>query len=231
VGGDFYDVFEVKEESIAVLIGDVAGHGIEAARTATLVKDVVHAFTHQTLRPADVLAHTNQLLIEKDLPGFVTVFLGLLDKGTGCLRYSSAGHPDVLLKRASGEVERLPSHSAPLGVFADAEWKVSQTELGVDDRLVLYTDGVIEARRNGAFFGEQRLEALVREAQVPVELLPDRVLDEVLAFSGGALKDDVAVLVLSLTDAVSGCRPAPTQDLPGPNRTEGDKRWPSCPAT
>jgi serine phosphatase RsbU (regulator of sigma subunit) len=231
IGGDFYDVFEVKEESIAVLIGDVAGHGIEAARTATLVKDVVHAFTHQTLRPADVLAHTNRLLIEKDLPGFVTVFLGLLDKGTGCLRYSSAGHPDVLLKRASGEVERLPSHSAPLGVFADAEWKVSQTELGVDDRLVLYTDGVIEARRNGDFFGDQRLETLIREAQVPVELLPDRVLDEVLAFSGGALKDDVAVLVLSLTDEVSGCRPTITPDLYGSARTEEDDRWPNSPAT
>ncbi len=174
VGGDFYDVFEVKEGSVAVLIGDVAGHGIEAARTATLVKDVVHAFTHQTLRPADVLAHTNRLLIEKDLPGFVTVFLGVLDKGTACLRYSSAGHPDVLLKRASGEVERLRSHSAPLGVFADSEWKVSQTDLGVDDRLVLYTDGVIEARRNGDFFGDQRLETLIREAQVPVEHLPSR---------------------------------------------------------
>jgi len=218
VGGDFYDVFEVKEGSIAILIGDVAGHGIEAARTATLVKDVVHAFTHQSLRPAEVLGHTNQLLIEKDLPGFVTVFLGVLEKGTGCLSYASAGHPDVLLKRASGEVERLRSRSHPLGVFAGSEWKASEAELGVDDRLVLYTDGVIEARRNGDFFGDQRLETLIREAQVPVEQLPDRVLDEVLAFSGGSLKDDVAVLVLSLTEGNGGCTPAVGGDAPGPAR-------------
>jgi PAS domain S-box-containing protein len=227
VGGDFYDVFEVKEGSVAVLIGDVAGHGIEAARTATLVKDVVHAFTHQTLRPADVLAHTNRLLIEKDLPGFVTVFLGVLDKGTACLRYSSAGHPDVLLRRASGEVERLPSRSAPLGVFADAEWKVSETDLGVDDRLVLYTDGVIEARRNGDFFGDQRLENLIREAQVPVEQLPGRVLDEVLAFSGGALKDDLAVLVLSLSEGIPGCTVGASGYLLSQVRTEEGDRWQS----
>ena len=87
----------------------------------------------------------------------------------------------------------------PLGVFPDAEWKVFQTELGVDDRLILYTDGVIEARRNGDFFGDERLEDIIRDAQLPVEELPNRVLDEVLAFSDGALKDDVAVLALSLT--------------------------------
>jgi len=207
VGGDFYDVFEVGEGGVAILIGDVTGHGIEAARVATLVKDVVFAFAHLSPRPAEVLGHTNQLLVEKDLPGFVTVFLGIMEKGTCRLTYSSAGHPDVLLKRASGEVERLQSRSHPLGVFAGSEWKAFEAELGVDDRLVLYTDGVIEARRNGDFFGEQRLETLIREAQVSVEHLPDRVLDEVLAFSGGALKDDVAVLVLSLTDGAGGCRP------------------------
>ena len=76
VGGDFYDVFEVKNEQIAVLIGDVSGHGVEAARVATLVKDVVHAFAHQFTHPHVVLAETNDLLIEKRSPGFVTVFLG-----------------------------------------------------------------------------------------------------------------------------------------------------------
>jgi serine phosphatase RsbU (regulator of sigma subunit) len=217
VGGDFYDVFEVKGDHVAILIGDVAGHGIEAARTATLVKDVVHAFTHQTLRPSEVLADTNQLLIEKDLPGYVTCFLGVLDKSNGHLRYSSAGHPDVLLKRASGEVERLQSRSVPLGVFPDTEWKASEAQMGTDDSLFLYTDGIIEARSNGVLFGEKRLENIIRQAQVPVEDLPNRVLDEVLAFSGGALKDDVAVLALSLghvNPGASGGTPRTSQSSP-----------------
>ncbi len=115
VGGDFYDVFEVKGSEIALLIGDVSGHGIEAARMATLVKDVVHAFTHQSLRTHEVLRRTNRLLVEKGQPGFVTLFLAILDPRTGSLRYSSAGHPEPILRRASGEVEMARVRLGPAG--------------------------------------------------------------------------------------------------------------------
>ena len=201
VGGDFYDVFEVKEGSVAILIGDVAGHGIQAARTATLVKDVVHAFLHQSLRTHEVLRRTNLLLIEKELLGFVTVFLGILDRSTGRLRYSSAGHPETLLRRASGQIERLGCGYSPLGVYPEASWKPQEVDLAVDDLLVLYTDGVIEARRNGELFGEKRLERLLKRKRLTPQRLPHLVLDQVLAFAGGNLEDDVAILALSLTDA------------------------------
>ena len=199
VGGDFYDVFEVKEGKIALLMGDVAGHGIEAARTATLVKDVVHAFIHQTLRTHEVLRRTNTLLIEKELPGYVTLFLGILDTETGELRYSSAGHPDMLVRRASAEIEHLGAGSSPLGIYADAVWKPSAVELQADDLLVLFTDGVIEARHDGELFGEKRLETLVKSKRIPAERLPDVILDQVLAFSEGMLQDDLAILTLRLT--------------------------------
>jgi PAS domain S-box-containing protein len=200
VGGDFYDVFEVKEGHVAIIIGDVAGHGIQAARTATLVKDVVHAFTHQSLRTHEVLRRTNLLLIEKDLPGFVTVFLGILDRYTGSLRYSSAGHPEAPIRRASGEIERLGCGYSPLGVYPEAGWKAHELDLHVDDLLVLYTDGVTEARRNEELFGEKRLERLLRRKRLSPQRLPHLVLDQVLAFAGGKLKDDVAVLALSLAE-------------------------------
>ena len=104
VGGDFYDVFEIKDNQIAVIIGDVAGHGIRAARTATLVKDVVHAFAHQSPRSREVLRRANKVLVEKESPGFfVTVFLAILNSDTGELQYSSAGHPATLLRRSLGE--------------------------------------------------------------------------------------------------------------------------------
>lgn len=207
VGGDFYDVFGVKDGKIAVLIGDVAGHGIQAARTATLVRDVVHAFTYQTLRTPEVLGRTNGLLVEKDLPGFVTAFLAILDTESGHLSYSSAGHPETLLRRASGEIEPLGSGSPPLGVFPDASWEAGAVELQAGDLLLLYTDGVLEARRNGDFFGQKRLERLLGRKGISVERLPHLVLDQVLSFSGGSLTDDIAILALSLTEAVGESRP------------------------
>jgi phosphoserine phosphatase RsbU/P len=183
-----------------VLIGDVSGHGIQAARTATLVKDVVHAFAHQSLRTQEVLRRTNGLLVEKNLAGFVSVFLGILDQQTGHLRYSCAGHPDALLRRASGAVERLGCGTPPLGVYSDATWKPHAAELEVDDILVLYTDGVIEARRDRQFFGEKRLESLLKRRRVSPERLPHLILDQVLAFSKGTLRDDLAVVALSLRE-------------------------------
>ena len=203
VGGDFYDAFPAKGGHIAVLIGDVSGHGIQAARTATLVKDVVHAFTHQSLRTHEVLRRTNGLLVEKELPGFVTLFLGILDGESGVFRYSSAGHPEALLRRVSGEIQMLGTGSPPLGVYPDASWKSGQVELDAGDLLLLYTDGVLEARRNGEFFGEKRLEKIMRRKRITVESLPSIVLEKVLAFSGGTLTDDIAVLALSL-NAIEG---------------------------
>jgi PAS domain S-box-containing protein len=204
VGGDFYDVFEVKDNKVALLIGDVAGHGIEAARAATLVKDVVHAFIHQTLRTHEVLRRANRLLIEKDLPGYVTLFMGILDTETGELRYSSAGHPDMLVRRASGEIEHLGSGSSPLGIYADAVWKPHAVELEAHDLLVLFTDGVIEARRSGELFGEKRLESLLKRKPVPPSRLPHVILDQVLAFSEGSLQDDVAILTLLVGENGNG---------------------------
>ena len=122
VGGDFYDVFEAKTGRIGLLIGDVSGHGLEAARIATLVKDTVHAFAHQFRRPHLVLRETNRLLVEKNLPGFVTAFLGFLDPENGIFTYSSAGHPPPLLA-ADGRVVPLESIGLPLGVFADARYR------------------------------------------------------------------------------------------------------------
>ena len=183
---------------MALLVGDVSGHGVQAARTATLVKDVVHAFTHQSIRPHEVLKRTNELLLEKDLAGFVTLFLGILDIETGTLRYASAGHPETLLRRTAGEIEPLGDGSTPIGVYPNITWRPGIVQMEPGDRLLLYTDGVTDGRRNGEFFGRKRLESILKRKRLSVERLPHMVLDQVLAFSGGRLSDDVAVLAVSL---------------------------------
>jgi PAS domain S-box-containing protein len=196
VGGDFYDVFEAKEGRIGLLIGDVSGHGLEAARIATLVKDVIHAFAHQFRRPHSVLRETNRLLAERGMSGFVTAFLGFLDPESGTLTYSSAGHPPPLLS-AGGEVGRLESGGVPLGVFADARYRDNETKVEEGSLILFYTDGITEARRGDDFFGETRLAEVLGEALTcSIDELPSRLLGEVLAFSGGDLRDDVALLAV-----------------------------------
>jgi serine phosphatase RsbU (regulator of sigma subunit) len=196
VGGDFYDVFEAKNGRVGLLIGDVSGHGVEAARIATLVKDTVHAFAHQFRRPHLVLRETNRLLVEKGLPGFVTAFLGFLTPEDGRLVYSSAGHPPPMVA-VDGRVVQLELSGSPLGVFPDARYLDTEVDLQKGSVLLFYTDGIIEARRDADFFGEGRLAAsLARISAEPVETLPPMLLDEVLAFSGGLLRDDAALLAV-----------------------------------
>jgi len=197
IGGDFYDVFEAKDGRIALLIGDVSGHGIEAARLAMLVKDTIHAFTHQFCRPHLVLREANRLLVKKNLSGFVSVFLGFLDLEDGTFTYSSAGHPPPLLD-TDGRTRLLESASFPLGVLADARYRDREIDIPEGSHLLLYTDGITEARRDGMFFEEKRLaEVLERRRHEEVEALPGLLLDEALLFAGGELDDDAALLVVN----------------------------------
>jgi serine phosphatase RsbU (regulator of sigma subunit) len=110
----------------------------------------------------------------------------------------------MFLRRANSDILTLGTGSAPLGVHDDATWKSGLVDMEAGDLLLLYTDGVIEARRNGEFFGEKRLETLLRRKRISVERLPHTVLDQVLAFSGGGLNDDVAVLAMSFAGPAPG---------------------------
>jgi len=204
IGGDFYDVFEAKNGRIGLLIGDVSGHGVDAARVATLVKDTVHAFAHQFRRPHLVLRETNRLLVEKKLPGFVSAFLGFLDPEVGVLTYSSAGHPPPLI-RVGKRVRFLESINVPLGVFAGARYRDREDEIPEGSLLLLYTDGITEARKGDAFLGEEGLAAAVlRLNSRAVETLPSSLLNEALSFSGEPLEDDAAVLAVSYVGKTGG---------------------------
>ena len=201
VGGDFYDVFEAKNGQIGLLIGDVSGHGIDAARTAALTKDTIRAFSHQFSRPHLVLRETNRLLIERRLSGFVTVFLGFLDLESGTMLYSSAGHPPPIVA-VDGSVTTIQSIGVPLAAFPDSRYRDTESRLDRDSIVLLYTDGITEARKGDRFFGEQGLIDAIRE--IPdrsVEELPSILLQQARAFSGGQLADDVALLAVHYTGA------------------------------
>ncbi|MCL5734383.1 MAG: PAS domain S-box protein [Actinobacteria bacterium] len=203
VGGDFFDVFDTGEGMIAFLIGDVCGHGVEAARVSVLVKDVVHAFAHQQAHPSAILSDVNEVLLERKVPGFVTVFLGMLDPEDGLVNYSCAGHPSPLLRLGNGEIRALCAGSIPLGVFPDRAWTENVIRLDSEDLVLLYTDGATEARHDGAYFGESRLAGLLATwTELTPFRLPEAILDEILKFSGGVLQDDIALLALTLGEPV-----------------------------
>ncbi len=203
VGGDFYDLFSVADGRVGLVIGDVSGHGVEAAALASLVKDTIRAYAYQRSTPEAVLHLTNQALVRRtQFQKFVTVFFGLLEVGTGKLAYSSAGHPPALVLRKSREVERLKSAAPPLSSFGDSLYATSETTLEPGELLLLYTDGVIEARSaGGGLFGEQRLADLLASRQTEeTRRLPGVIFRAVRTFAEGTLNDDVALLALKLEE-------------------------------
>jgi PAS domain S-box-containing protein len=198
VGGDFYDVFSVDGHQQAWLVmADVSGHGIEAATTAALIREVTRAYVLETTEPSSVLEKVNSAVVQRlAFRLYATMFLGRLDLETGALRYCSAGHPPAFVVRADRQVGELISRSLPVGAFRDSRYSTAQVMMGTGELLALYTDGVTEARSGNEFFGEARLLEVFRRAEA-AESLPHEVLAAVAEFSGGRLADDLAVLCVS----------------------------------
>ncbi len=197
VGGDFYDVFEIDDDLLGVMVGDISGKGLRAAVLTSLVKNTVRAYAMLPgSTPAGVLRLTNTMLFRGSEPEmFATIFLGMLDRRTGRLVYCSAGHPTAAVLRRNAAATELCANSAVVGAYSGMPYCDSETRLEDDELLFLYTDGLIEARSEGGFFGEERLFELLQGAW---EGDPDGTLrsvtEHVVGFAGGRLTDDLAIL-------------------------------------
>jgi len=202
VGGDFYDLFELEHDKIGIVMGDVSGKGIEAATLTALVKNSLRAYALEGYSPALVMARTNNAVVGATSPSlFVTVFFGILNIKTGRLIYCSAGHPPAVLKRNKSEKIRFLSTNSPIiGAFADIAYVDDEAVLKKGDMLILYTDGLIEARcAGGGFFGEEGLaETVKRQAAIPTRDMPKAIFDRVMELSRNKLFDDMAILSISI---------------------------------
>ena len=198
IGGDFYDIFEIDDKRIGIVIGDVSGKGVSAASLTVIVENTIKAFAHQGYPPADVLEKTNTVIMRAAGDRFVTVFFGILEVDTGRLSYCSGGHPPALIRRNDGKIDHLEHASPLIGAFPWLEFSGDETRLEPGDVLVLYTDGAIESRSaDGEFFGRQRLAEALRHTHSARDL-PDHIFDTINAFTGGTLNDDMALLAISL---------------------------------
>ncbi len=199
VGGDFYDFIPAKGGKTAVVIGDISGSGIEAARLTSVAKGAIRSFALESPLPAFVLARANRVITEQvDLDSFITVVYVLMDPATGNLEYSIAGHPPpLLLHRRLGEVVRFNPGSLPLGIDERAVYSNQRLNMAPEDKLVLYTDGLSEARRGRRLFGEERIaQSLQKRPAEAAQQAADWLVQEAVDFSKGRIADDLAVIVL-----------------------------------
>ena len=200
VGGDVYDFLRLDDGRLAVVLGDVTGKGIQAAADMAMAKFSFRALARTHPEPADFLASANEVVVDEIETGkFITMLYVLLDADAGTVASASAGHPAARVVTAEGEVGELGGHGLALGIDSDQEYSVAQTALAPGTTVVLYTDGVLEARRDGELYGEERLDDLLRRrAGLPPQELAEAILADCKSFAGGELSDDCAVVCLRL---------------------------------
>ncbi len=199
IGGDYFDLYKDTDGKIVMAIGDVCGKGVEAATKTSMIKYLVRGLVAAGLDPAAVLSEVNRAVSESgDTSDIVTLWLGYLDLEAGLIRYADGGHPPAVIRRAeTGRTELLETTGALLGAMVNAEYDQIDVPFGADDVLVLYTDGVTEARRGNKFFGEGRVRRAVGAGGSANDVV-DRLLGSLDRFVPGALRDDAAILAVRM---------------------------------
>lgn len=200
LGGDFFDVFAVDDTRVAFMIGDVSGKGIRAATTTATVRGAARALAFVDPEPVPVLAGLNVTLSRRigDV-GFVTLLYGTIDVVSGLLRIGIAGHPAPIIGGRDGQPDLADTIDPPLGLFPERVYHSADIRLQRDETLVCFTDGLIDARSEGGIpFGEEGVQGFLG-GSVPAGPGPlaAGLAEAAIAYAGGQILDDVAVLAIT----------------------------------
>ena len=201
VGGDIYDFLELDDGRLAVVLGDVTGHGVEATADMAMAKFVFRSLAREHPEPGDFLAYANDVVVDEIAPGkFITMAYLAVDPAKGEVACASAGHPPPRLVLADGSVHGLDAGGLVLGIDAGQTYEEVRAEFPVGSTIVLYTDGVVESRRRGELYGTDRLDALLAaQRELAPRELAHAVTEDARQYSGGELSDDLAVVVIRRT--------------------------------
>jgi serine phosphatase RsbU (regulator of sigma subunit) len=201
VGGDVYDFLALDDGRLAVVLGDVTGHGVDATADMAMAKFVFRSLAREHPEPEDFLAAANDVICGEIAPGkFITMTYLAVDAARGEVACASAGHPPPRLVLPDGTVRPLDAPGLVLGIEGGQEYGETRVALPPGAVLVLYTDGVVEARRDGELYGDERLDALLAERRdLPARALASAVAEDARAFARGELSDDLAVVVIRRT--------------------------------
>jgi len=201
VGGDFYEFLRVDRHRIGFLVADVSGHGIPAALISTMLKVAMQTVALCAHQPSEVLRGLNRVLSGQLRGQLISAAYLWMDTELRKAWYSSAGHPP-LLRWSAGSLERIESNGLLFGVLPDVEYPVREMTLNVGDRLLLYTDGVVEPENaGGEAFGTDELERVIRKhaLDAPAEL-SKRLLAEIRHWQPAAVpqQDDITLVVIDV---------------------------------
>jgi sigma-B regulation protein RsbU (phosphoserine phosphatase) len=206
VGGDFYDVIQLGQGRVGLVMADVSDKGMPAALYMALTRSLIHAEAKRRRSPRRVLRTVHRLLREiSQAEMFVTAFYGVLEAGRHTLRYARAGHDwPLLVSPSTGACQELAAPGMMLGILEDIRLEEGTVELQPGDILVLYTDGITDAQSpDGKFFGPARLRDTVCEGgALGAQDLCDAIFRSVDAFQQGTPQhDDMAVMAVKRVSA------------------------------
>ncbi len=203
VGGDFYDLFDLPDGRKGFVIGDVSGKGLQAAVYTAMAKYMLRAYADKNSDPAHVLTELNGAICDYTSDEtFITLVYATLNPDTGVVSYANAGHDQPLIYRAAtGTVEPMPTTGRAIGIAKGAEYHKRTVTLFPGDFLLLYTDGITDARGRQGFFDIEGLsQVVVANAGCGEESIVQAVYDAACAHADGDLGDDAAVVVLKAAE-------------------------------
>jgi serine phosphatase RsbU (regulator of sigma subunit) len=199
VGGDVYDYLTLGDGRLAVVLGDVTGHGVDAAADMAMAKYVFRSLAREHIVPGDFLAAANDVVSSEIASGrFITMVELVIDSVKGEVACASGGHPQPRLVLPDGTVEGIAAQGLALGIDAPQAYATVTAAFPPGATVVVYTDGVVEARRRGVQFGIERLDALLSEHRaLPALEIAETALVACREWSdNGELTDDFAVVVI-----------------------------------
>lgn len=205
VGGDFYDIFDLGDNKIGLLIGDVAGKGLTAAIQVAAARHSVRSYAYIDPRPGRVMTLVNDALSRDPLQGItmLTAFFAIVDLEVGVMSYANGGHETPILRHSDGRVDELAIEGRAVGVMEGYDYQDRSVILRPGDLVTMVTDGITEARPNSTdLFGLDRLKSFLSKTQrCSADELANGLLTAAKEHADGALRDDAAILVFGLKKA------------------------------
>ncbi len=199
VGGDFIDIHYRKGmNELGLFVSDVSGHGVPAALVASMVKMSLNSWGKFIQWPASALGEMKNMLSGKMGGNFISACICCLDLSSGVLISANAGHPPLIIARADGRVEPVRSRGRVFLDFTEPDYEEVRSVLGKGDKVVLYTDGITEARnRDGQMMGDDTFVGLIAKyASLSASDLCEMIFSEIVNYTGSQqLDDDFALLV------------------------------------